>query len=1057
MRCFLIAASLLACPFPAVQAGDGPDFNSQIRPILTEHCFACHGADEESRAADLRLDVRGDAIDAGAFVAGDPDNSSIIERIFSHDEDDVMPPPESKKPLSEQQKKLLVEWVKAGAEYQEHWAFVAPQMTTAPEVQADDWSRNAIDQFVLAGLKDAGLTPAAEADPRTLFRRLHLDITGLPPSVEQTNQFEEDYSATGEAALSNWIDRLMASPAWGEHRGRYWLDAARYGDTHGLHFDNYREMWPYRDWVIRSFNRNQPFDEFTVEQIAGDLLPNSTVDQKVATGFQRCNITTNEGGTIDEENLANYAVDRVQTLGWVYLGLTVNCAQCHDHKFDPITQEDYYSLSAYFRNTTQKAKDGNVKDGKGPVLKVPRPEDRDRWEALPAEITAATKQRNQHRGTAKSAFEKWVATATPEDVQVSATSQGLQLHIPFDEGSGTEIKSEGTISTSVKPVGKVDWQPKGKFGDAAKISGGNTFTVPKVGDFQATDSFSCATWVKIGDPQASAAILARMDVPNDYRGWDLWQQGRYLGIHIIDRWPNNAMKIVTDARVFAPNKWVHVAVTYDGSRKPEGVRLYVNGKQMETRNETNALKPNANIRNEEPLKIGQRSNSAVFENGSVQDVRLYDRRLTPSDISQLASGTSVSIADYLAIADEKRTKAQNDSLFNYYLTEHDDQYVALATKVESLQNEKQTIDDRSPVTHIQVEKPDSMAMAYVLTRGEYDRPAEQVTARPISSLHALPEGAPPNRLGLAQWLIDPANPLTARVTVNRFWQQVFGQGIVTTADDFGVMGAVPSHPELLNWLAVDFINNGWDVKRFYKQVFMSSTYRQAAITTSVKLEKDRDNQLLSRGPRFRMDAEMVRDYALSTAGLMKGKLYGPGVKPYQPSDIWNVVGLPSGNTREYVQSVGDDLYRRSLYTFWKRMAPPPTLETFNAPSREVCVVRRERTNTPLQALVTLNDPTFVEAARHLASNALETASDAELIASQMAENVLFRKLTEAEMKVVLDQQALFESYYTSHPEDAKALVAVGDSEVVDHHDIVQLATWTMVANQLMNLDEVLCK
>lgn len=1057
MRCFFIAASLVACPALSIAAENtGPDFSTQIRPILAQHCFACHGADEESRAADLRLDIQADAFDAGAIIEGDSKNSPIIDRIFSHEEDVVMPPPELKKPLSAKQKQLLVDWVNAGAEYEDHWAFVAPKPVEVPTVQNKAWASNTIDRFVLSRLQNANLNPAEEVDSRILFRRLHLDITGLPPTVQQTDQFEKEYANDSESTLSAWIDRLMATTSWGEHRGRYWLDAARYGDTHGLHFDNYREMWPYRDWVIRSFNRNQPFDEFTVEQIAGDLLPTPSTDQLIATGFQRCNITTNEGGTIDEENLANYAIDRVQTLGWVYLGLTTNCAQCHDHKFDPISHEDYYSLSAYFRNTTQKPKDGNVKDGRGPVLQVPRPEDRERWNALPTEIAAAKKQQKQYRNQAQPAFQNWLATAKPEEIQTSVASQGLQLHIPFDEGSGNEIRSEGTLATTVKPVGKVNWAPGGQFGKSAKLSKGNTFTVAKAGDFQATDSFTCATWVKT-KRSASVAILAKMDVAKNYRGWDLWQQGRSVGIHIIDQWSGNAMKIVTEAAVLSLNKWTHVAVTYDGSAKPEGVRLYVNGKQMSTRIETNTLKPGANIRNDEPLKIGQRSNSAVFEDGSVQDVRLYDRKLSASDISQIAAGTSVGVADYLAIEKDERTKAQNDALLNYYLMEQDDQYVSLTKKVEALQDEKQTIDDRSAVTHIQEEKPNSMAMAYVLTRGEYDRPAAQVTARPIAALHPLPEGAPANRLGLAQWLVDPANPLTARVTVNRFWQEIFGQGIVTTTEDFGVMGALPSHPKLLDWLATDFIQSGWDVKRFYKQIFMSRTYRQAAQVTPLKLEKDRDNQLLSRGPRFRMDAEMVRDYALSTSGLLKEKMYGPGVKPYQPTDIWNVVGLPSGNTRNYVQSKGDDLYRRSLYTFWKRMAPNPTLETFNAPSREVCVVRRERTNTPLQALVTLNDPTFVEAARNLAAEALDVASESELIANHMAEKVLFRAITEAERAIILAQQQQFEDHYTANPKDALALISVGDSPVRDHHDSIQLAAWTMVGNQLMNLDEVLCK
>lgn len=1057
MRHFLMTALACACLFPANSTrAEGPDFTRDIRPLLAEHCFACHGADEESRAADLRLDLRAAAIDAGAIVEGDIEGSSVVDRILSHDEDVVMPPPEIKKPLSDEQKQLLIDWIKSGAEYQDHWAFTAPEPVQPPQTEGDVWSKNPIDRFVYSRLHQAGLSPAADADSRTLFRRLHLDITGLPPKFSDVEEFAQHYPSNPEATLEQWIDRLMASEKWGEHRGRYWLDAARYGDTHGLHFDNYREMYPYRDWVIRSFNQNQPFDEFTVEQLAGDLLPNPTIDQLVATGFQRCNITTNEGGTIDEENLANYAIDRVQTLGWVYLGLTTNCAQCHDHKFDPISQEDYYSLSAYFRNTTQKPKDGNVADGRGPVVKVPRPEDRQRWEALPGEIAAASAAVDAYRQKATAGFDAWVATAKPEQVQNSAISQGLQVSLPLDEGKGDQLRNEGSLTTAVKPVGKVNWRPDGKLGPSPVLSSGNTLSVEGAGDFRATDSFTCAAWVNVKNANGSAAIVARMDVPDNYRGWDFWQQGKSIGIHIIDQWPGNALKVVSTTPAFKANQWVHVTVTYDGSGKTDGIRLYANGEPLETRIENSSLKPGANIRNNEPLRIGQRSNSAVLENASVQDVRIYDRKLTETDVAQIASGESVSIADYLAIAPEQRTDAQKQALLSYYLKTEDPDYLTLTNRLASLTDEKQQIDGRSPITHVQEEKSDSMAMAYVLTRGEYDRPGEQVTARPIASLHPLPKDAPPNRLGLSQWLVDGANPLTARVTVNRFWQQVFGQGIVTTTEDFGVMGALPSHPELLDWLAVDFINNGWDVKRFYKQIFLSRTYRQAAVVTDEKLLKDRDNRLLSRGPRFRMDAEMVRDYALASAGLLQDRMYGPGVKPYQPSDIWNVVGLPSGNTRNYEQNQGVDLYRRSLYTFWKRMAPPPNLETFNAPSREVCVVRRERTNTPLQALVTLNDPTFVEAARHLASNALEEASEPRLIAEIMGRNVLLRPLSEQELQIVLEQQQEFAEHYRANLEDAEALISVGESEP-GNHPPASLATWTMVANQLMNLDEVLCK
>jgi cytochrome c553 len=826
-------------------AAGQPEYNRDIRPILSEHCFACHGADSASRKADLRLDQRDAAIASGAIAAGKPGDSSLIERICASDPETIMPPPETKKPLSAAQKELLKSWIEGGAEYQAHWSFIAPHRSEPPISKQQGWAKNDIDRFVQAKLEQHGLTPAPEADARTLFRRLHLDITGLPPEPADVEKFVSDYGTGNDAALSAWIDQLLASTAWGEHRARYWLDAARYADTHGLHFDNYREMWPYRDWVIRAFNANLPFDRFSIEQIAGDMLPNPTDDQLIATGFQRCNMTTNEGGTIDEENVAVYAADRVQTLGWVYLGLTTNCCQCHDHKFDPLTMKDYYSLAAFFRNTTQPAKDGNVKDGRSSVLIVTSEQDKPRWNALPNEIATATKLRDARRDSAQTAFETWLTSATP-----------------------------ATLAADVAP-----------------------------------------------DRQADIAPLQAI----------------------------------------------------------------------------------------------------------------------------------------LSTAAKDRTPEQVAALYQHFLNKHDAEFPALASAVANLEAEREAIRQRSAVTHIQEEKPNSVPMAHVLMRGEYDKPGEEVGATTPAALHPFPDAAPRNRLGLAQWLVDPHNPLTARVTVNRFWQQVFGQGLVVTAEDFGVMGVLPSHAELLDWLAVDFVDSGWDVKRFFKQMLMSSTYRQAALTTPEKLEKDRSNAWLSRGPRFRMDAEMVRDCALATSGLLSSKMYGPGAKPYQPGKIWDMVGLPEGNTRIYVPDTGENLYRRSLYTFWKRMAPPANLEAFNAPSREVCTVRRERTNTPLQALVTLNDPQFVEAARHLAERSLKHGTDDASIMNEITQRVLSRSLTPEESTVVNATKSELLKYYQDNPEDAKSLTSVGESRSDENLNTAALAAWTMVCNEIMNLDEALNK
>lgn len=1031
-------------------------YNRDIRPILVEHCFACHGADNDARQAGLRLDERENPIELGVIEPGDPEFSPLVERLITTEEDQLMPPTEFDKPLSPEQIELLTRWVAEGAEYESHWAFISPHKAPAPQVKNESWAKNDIDRFVLRKLEQNDLTPAPEADPQTLFRRVHLDITGLPPEPGDVEAFTKDYQSQGDDALSAWIDRLMNSPAWGEHRARYWLDAARYGDTHGMHFDNYREMWPYRDWVIRAFNSNQPFDQFSVEQLAGDLLPNPTESQLIATGFQRCNITTNEGGTIDAENLAMYAMDRVQTFGWVFMGLTTNCAQCHDHKFDPISIKDYYSLAAFFRNTTQTGLDGNVKDGRSAVIVVPSMEDQVRWQALPGEIESAIAAREQHKSQASAAFEQWLAKITPDELQASIPHEALVAHAPLNEGSGNTAANAVEPDKPFSASGDVQWTPDGKLGAAPIVKSGATFELGEYGNFERNQAFSYGAWIKAANKSGSGGILARMDVGAAHRGWDLYQGGGNLSVHLIDAWPSNALKVSTSRAVLDPSQWQHVFVTYNGSGKADGIKMFINGQSEPLRTNTQTLTAEASIVTQTPLRVGQRSSGEVFEGGSVQDVRIYACELTADEILKLAEIGP--LQTLLAKPAAERTSEQQASLLQYYLKTADPVYQQLFHKVGDLETEREAIRSRSPVTHVQQEKPNSVAMAHVLMRGAYDQPGEEVMANTPAALPPLPADAPHNRLGLAQWVVAPENPLTARVTVNRFWQQLFGQGIVVTAEDFGVMGIAPSHAELLDWLAVDFRDSGWNVKHFFKQLLMSATYRQAAVATPEKLERDPSNILFSRGPRFRMDGEMVRDYALASSGLLSRKMYGPGVRPYQPSNIWEIVGLPGGDTRNYVQDTGEGLYRRALYTFWKRMAPPPSLEAFNAPSREVCTVRRERTNTPLHALVTLNDPQFVEAARKLAEHAMQVGDgQGPKIIDEIARRVLARLLSARERSIVLHSYTDLLDHYRAQPDDASALLAVGEASCDHSLPPAELAAWTMVCNQIMNLDEALCK
>jgi len=1033
----------------SVRAERPIEYNRDVRPILIDACISCHGPDSASRQAELRLDRRDDAVDMAAIVPGDPDSSEMIRRILSDDESEVMPPPETKKHLTAEQKETLVRWIKEGAEYQPHWSLIAPSRPTAPvSTTNSQWVRNPIDAFVLAKLEAAGLAPAPEADRHTLARRAALDITGLPPTPEQVAEFLADESPD---AYEKYVDRLLASPKWGEHRGRYWLDAARYGDTHGIHMDNFREMWSYRDWVIKAFNQNMPFDEFTVENLAGDLLPEPTLEQQIGSGFNRCNITTSEGGAIDEEYAVLYTRDRTDTTAQVWLGLTAGCAVCHDHKFDPLSQKEFYQLSAFFNNTTQKPMDGNVKDTP-PIIMVPLEADLSRWEALATLVPAAEQAVTAHREQARPTFEAWLAKSQRQDLDAWIPSAGLQLLAPLNDG-GDEIaySINGAKATSPRNA-TVEWR-EGKTGSqAAYLNQGAALEVAGAGDFEGDQPFSAAAWVKLPGNDASGSIMARMDDGKDYRGWDLWSEGRRVGAHIINKWPENALKVVTSEPLPA-DEWVHVAVAYDGSRKASGIKVYVNGELKPTNVTADSL--TETTRTTVPLKVGQRHTGSPLSGVTVEDVRIYARALADSEATSLANAAM--FAALIAAPVEKRDAANVESLYGWWLTNVDADGKRLAAERDALTRERSDIQSRGTIAHVMHEQ-EAPAKAYILNRGEYDQRLDEVAPNTPEFLPPFPDDLPRNRLGFAQWLMRADHPLTARVTVNRFWLEVFGQGLVRTAGDFGVSGEIPSHPELLDWLAVEFRESGWDVKQFFKLLVTSAVYRQSAATTPEKLELDLDNRLVSRGPRFRMDAEMVRDYALAASGLLSPKIGGPSVKPYQPPGVWEAVAMTVSNTKEYQPDAGEALYRRSMYTFWKRSAPPASLDIFNAPNREGCTVVRERTNTPLQALVTLNDPQYVEAARQLAQRALlESAPSFRHRLSFVAGRLLARDFTPAEQAVIeqsLDQLAEF---YAAHADETEKLLTVGESKADPTVPRAELAAWTMVVNQLMNLDETLNK
>jgi cytochrome c553 len=1023
-------------------------FNRDVRPILAENCFRCHGPDSAARKADLRLDRRDAAIEAKAIKPGEPDSSELVARIFSTNADEVMPPPQIHKDLTPAQKEILKRWVAAGAEYQPHWSFIAPQRPALPAVNRAGWVRNPIDHFVLAKLEQAGLEPAPEADRRTLARRVSLDLTGLPPAPADVETFLAD---TATDAYERFIDRLLASPTWGEHRGRYWLDAARYADTHGIHIDNYREMWLYRDWVIDAFNRNLPFDQFTIEQLAGDLLPGASRDQVIASGFNRCNITTSEGGAIDEEYLVLYDRDRTETTSQVWMGLTAGCAVCHDHKFDPLSQREFYELAAFFNNTTQRAMDGNVKDTP-PVVFVPSMADEPRWTAIAAETPVIKDELAARKKASHGDYNQWAATADSAQVAALAPSDGLQLQALLSEGQGDSVTMMvNGQSREVAAAAALKWDPGYVANQSFRSQPGLALEVAEAGDFERDQAFTAAAWVKLTKNGQFGSIMARMDDRHDYRGWDVWLENGKVGCHIVHAWEaKNALKVVSTTAI-KQDQWSHLLVTYDGSSKAAGLKVYINGKAEKTTIGVNGLTDT--IRTEIPFTIAQRHTGSRIDDALIQDLRIYNRALSEGEVQQLAVATRISWL--VSKAKDGRNPSENHELFEWWLKTVDKPTLELNGRLATLEREEAAVKSRGAITHVMNERPQE-PKAFVLFRGEYDKRRDEVNAKTPGWLPPLDDEAPRNRLGLAQWFLQPEHPLTTRVTTNRFWQEVFGVGLVRSAGDFGVSGEQPSHPELLDWLAVEFRESGWDVKKFFKLLVTSATYRQSALTTPLKLERDPANRLLSRGPRFRMDAEMVRDYALASSGLLVGKIGGPSVKPYQPEGVWEAVAMPNSTTRDYKQDHGESLYRRSMYTLWKRSAPPASMDIFNAPSRESCTVRRERTNTPLQALVTLNDTQFVEAARNLAERAVQATSPEERI-DFVARRLLCRPLCDKERAVLEQGQQNLLAYYQQHPSDAAALIAVGESKANAEIDPPTLAAWTVLASELMNLDEVLNK
>jgi hypothetical protein len=1036
------AVALYVSTFVTISAvrADNPavDFSRDIRPILSQHCWQCHGPDEKAREAGLRLDVREVALAKKAIIPNDAKASKLVQRIESNDPDHRMPPPESKKPLSDRQKQLLRTWVEQGAAYSQHWAFVPPKW---PAVPAIDGIQNPIDAFVRQRLEKEKLSPAREANKPTLLRRVTLDLIGLPPSPAELDAFLADSSPN---AYEKVVDRLLASPRYAERMAMAWLDAARYADTNGFNNDEDRTQWPWRDWLINAFARNMPYDQFVTEQLAGDLLPGATLDQKVATAFLRNQVHNTEGGIIPEEYRIEYVADRVHTTATVFLGLSMQCARCHDHKYDPISQKEYYQFFGFFQNIADRQASYANFIGAEPYIRVPSAEQQKRMAALDTRRTELEKQMKGREAGADAAVAAWEKGLTEGDRRKLAGA-GLLIGIPLDEKSGTAVStSEPATKGTVR--GNEKWTA-GRIGGALEFDGKSWIEFHGGPTFEG-DAFSVSIWAY---PTANdlLALVSKMDDGAAHRGWDMLLENGKVSTHIVNHWPESGIKVLTKKPI-PPNSWHHILMTYDGSRKGAGVHIYVDGKLQESEILNDTLRDT--IKTEKPLHVGRRGASLPFK-GKLEDVRIYGLELSAENSTQLFSGKDPDlVGTLLGIPADKRTPAQRAQIRRFYLNRIDADVAKMKADLAETIRQRGEIDKALPVVMVMEEMPKPRDI-FVLKRGQYDRPADKVSVGVPAALGATPQAA--NRLDLAKWLVAPNHPLTSRVAVNRWWEAYFGTGLVKTVEDFGITGEYPSHPELLDWLGTELVRTGWDVKAMQRLIVTSATYRQSSGVTKELLEYDPENRLLARGPRHRLTAETVRDNALAISGLLVERMGGPSVKPYQPAGLWEDVTVERRG--HYVSDKGEGLYRRGMYTFWKRTCPPPGLMTFDAPNREVCVARRATTNTPLQALVMLNDPTYVEAARKLAEHMMREGKSPEERLAIAFKRAVCRIPTAEEVRILsrIHDEAM--TRFRNDPEAAKKLLAVGESPRDLKLDETELAAWAVVASTILNLDETITK
>ena len=1068
----------------AVSLEAAVDFQEDVRPILADMCFACHGPDSATRQADLRLDTREGAFaDRGGYqviVPGEASESRLYQRMSHPQELARMPPANAERHPSAQQIETIRRWIDQGAEWSAHWAYVAPVRPTPPAVDQARSVVNEIDSFVLARLAEEGMGFAPEADKRTMLRRLSLDLTGLPPDPADVARFIADESPQ---AYEKLVDRLLNSPHYGERMAMQWLDLARYADTHGFHIDGRRDMWHWRDWVIQAFNDNKRFDDFTVEQLAGDLLPKPTRQQKIATGFNRNHMINHEGGAIPAEYHTEYVVDRVETVSTVWMAMTMGCARCHDHKYDPIKQREFYEFFAFFNSVDELGLDG-VNGNAVPMLQLPDQSQQDRLERLDSAIRSVKSDLPEPR--IQQDLADWEQTAL--ETIPRSDREGLEAHYELEGGFSDSSGNyrHGRIMRG-EPLFRTN-----KAGQGASFDVDTHVAFPGTRQFDLSRPFTIAFWMRRSG-LVEIGVLSKMDGPDTQRGLalslsrpvsipDTLRREYDLTVRLSSG-PGEAIVVrpqdpLVDAR--GRDATYHVAVSYDGSGQATGLKFHLNGQAVPAAILEDSLAGSPNT--DAPLEIG----AIRFGNrytGTLDDLRVYSSVLDDAAIDaiykhepirSMLGDPYIDCVEVLANApprpaddiyappvDSKvsRCRSRGSRLKDYYLT-----HAAPATdqrlyaRLQDLQEERARVQAEVPNVMVMQELPQPRE-TFMLGRGDYRNRGDKVVPGTPAWLPAFPPDAPRNRLGLARWIVGRDHPLTARVAVNHYWQSYFGNGLVRTAEDFGLQGELPSHPGLLDWLAREFIDSGWDIKALQKKIVMSATYRQQSNLDPERRSKDPENRLLSRGPRYRLQAETVRDNALISSGLLIGQVGGPSVFPYQPEGLWKEMAYGDMFTAQiYRLGTGADLYRRSMYTFWKRTIPPPSLGVFDAPDREKCIARRSRTNTPLQALVLMNDPTYVEASRSLAERMLRHGgADGSGRVRIGFEQVLARPPSALESGILEDLAREQERKFTGSPDQARELLRVGASPPAEGIAEPELAAWTVVASSILNLDEAISK